>query len=67
MILLRHRMAAAIAALTLALAPAAALADNSAIAINTKDNSSVSKIAFQIERVVKDVVTTTNAAVAVSS
>jgi len=67
MILLRHRIAAAIAALALALAPAAELADNSASAINTKDNSSVIKIAFKIERVVKDVVTTTNAAVAVSS
>jgi len=67
MIGMRRRLAAAFAAGMLALAPVGALADNSAIAINTKNNSSLIETAFKIERVVQDVVTTTNAAVAVSS
>ncbi|MFN2471431.1 MAG: hypothetical protein ABR583_10705 [Gaiellaceae bacterium] len=41
--------------------------DNAAIAINTKDGSSVFKLAFKIRKVAGDVVDETNAAVAYSS
>ena len=61
------RLVAISAGLLLAVSPVAALADNTAVVVNTKDNSSAIKIAFKIERVMKDSVTTSNAAVAVSS
>jgi len=59
----------AIAAFIVALAPAAPAAaqDTSAVAINTKDGSSLFRFAFQVKRVATDVVTTSNAAVAVAS
>src|SRR2546421_7615949 len=41
--------------------------DNTAIAINTKDGSSIFKLAFSIKRVAGDVVDSTNAAVAFAS
>src|SRR5437762_83625 len=47
--------------------PAAANADNAAIAINTKDGTTVFKVAFAIRHVMSDVVTETNAAVAYNS
>jgi putative peptide zinc metalloprotease protein len=48
--------------------PAAALADdNAAIAVNTKDGTTVFKVAFAIRHVMGDVVDQTNAAVAYSS
>jgi putative peptide zinc metalloprotease protein len=47
--------------------PAAARADNAAIAINTKDGAAVFKVAFKIRRAMGDVVDETNAAVAFSS
>jgi putative peptide zinc metalloprotease protein len=59
-------LAAAVATMV-ALAPAAAMADNAAVAINTKDGSTMIRIAFKIERVMQDSVTTSNAAVAISS
>ena len=58
---------AAALSLAVALMPAAALADNAAVAINTKDGSNIIRIAFKIERVMHDTVTTSNAAVAVAS
>ena len=58
---------AAALSVAVALMPAAALADNAAVAINTKDGSSMIRIAFKIERVMQDTVTTSNAAVAISS
>ena len=48
-------------------AVAYAQADNTAIAVNTKDGGSVFKIAFAIRHVMSDVVDTSNAAVAYSS
>jgi putative peptide zinc metalloprotease protein len=65
------RLTTILAALAVALglaigAPAAAQADNSAIAINTKDGSSVFKFAFAIRHVAGDVVDETNTAVAYS-
>lgn len=48
-------------------APASAHADNTAIAINTKDGSSVFKFAFAIKHVVGPIVDETNLAVAYSS
>jgi putative peptide zinc metalloprotease protein len=67
-----RRLTTILAALTLALglavgAPAAAHADNTAIAVNTKDGSSVFKFAFAIKHVMGDVVDETNAAVAYAS
>jgi putative peptide zinc metalloprotease protein len=50
----------------LARADAARAADNAAIAINTKDGSSLFKFAFSIKKVAGDVVDQTNAAVAFS-
>jgi putative peptide zinc metalloprotease protein len=47
--------------------PAPAAADNAAIAVNTKDGTTVFKIAFAIRHVMSDVVTETNAAVAYNS
>jgi putative peptide zinc metalloprotease protein len=47
--------------------PAVAGADNAAIAINTKDGTTVFKVAFAIRHVMKDVVDETNAAVAYNS
>jgi putative peptide zinc metalloprotease protein len=61
-------MAALVLALGLTVgAPAAARADNSAIAVNTKDGSSVFRFAFAIRHVMGDVVDETNSAVAFSS
>jgi putative peptide zinc metalloprotease protein len=67
-----RRLTTILAALALALglavgAPAAAHADNTAIAINTKDGSSVFKFAFAIKHVMGSVVDETNAAVAYAS
>jgi putative peptide zinc metalloprotease protein len=62
-------VAAALALGALAL-PAAARAeggDNAAVAVNTKDGSSLFKLAFSIRHVMSDVVDQTNAAVAYSS
>jgi putative peptide zinc metalloprotease protein len=67
-----RRLSALLAALVLALglavgAPGAAHADNSAIAINTKDGSSVFRFAFAVRRVMGEVVDETNSAVAYAS
>lgn len=68
------RLTAFAAALVLALGalglPGAARAeggDNAAVAVNTKDGSSLFKLAFSIRRVASDVVDQTNAAVAYAS
>jgi putative peptide zinc metalloprotease protein len=47
--------------------PATAAADNAAIAVNTKDGTTVFKVAFAIRHVMSDVVDETNAAVAYNS
>jgi putative peptide zinc metalloprotease protein len=47
--------------------PHAALADNGAVAINTKDGSSVFRLAFAVKHIMGNVVDETNAAVAYSS
>lgn len=47
--------------------PTPALADNAAVAVNTKDGTTVFKVAFAIRHVMSDVVTETNAAVAYNS
>jgi putative peptide zinc metalloprotease protein len=47
--------------------PTFATADNAAIAVNTKDGTTVFKVAFAIRHVMSDVVTETNAAVAYNS
>jgi hypothetical protein len=47
--------------------PALAQGDTTAVALNTKDGSSLFKFAFQVRRTMRDVVDSTNAAVAVSS
>jgi putative peptide zinc metalloprotease protein len=47
--------------------PGPAPADNAAIAVNTKDGTTVFKVAFAIRHVMSDVVTETNAAVAYNS
>jgi hypothetical protein len=61
-------LAAALASVTFAAGvPAAAHADNSAIAINTTDGASVFKFAFAIRHIVGPVVDETNTAVAYSS
>jgi putative peptide zinc metalloprotease protein len=67
-----RRLTTILAALALALglavgAPASAHADNSAIAVNTKDGSSVFRFAFAIRRVMGDVVDETNSAVSFAS
>jgi len=67
-----RRLAAVLAAILLALglavgAPGAARADNAAIAVNTRDGSSVFRFAFAIRRVMGDVVDETNSAVAYAS
>jgi putative peptide zinc metalloprotease protein len=60
--------AALFAAVAFSALPSAAQAgDNAAIAINTKDGSSVFKLAFAIRRVAGDVVDETNGAVAYAS
>lgn len=66
------RLTTILASLALALglavgAPASAQADNAAIAINTKDGSSVFKFAFAVRHVMSDVVDETNAAVSYAS
>jgi putative peptide zinc metalloprotease protein len=60
-------VAALLAAGFSAARPAFAHADNAAIAINTKDGSTVFKVAFAIRHVMGDVVDETNAAVAYNS
>jgi putative peptide zinc metalloprotease protein len=67
-----RRVTPIVAAVFLALAlavgvPAAAQADNSAVAVNTKDGSSVFRFAFAVRHVMSDVVDETNSAVAFSS
>ena len=67
-----RRLTLALLALVIAAAPAAARpnlahADNAAVAINTKDGSSIFKFAFAIKRVAGDVVDQTNGAVAYAS
>ena len=47
--------------------PAMAPADNAAVSVNTKDGTTVFKVAFAIRHVMSDVVTETNAAVAYNS
>jgi putative peptide zinc metalloprotease protein len=47
--------------------PTLATADNAAIAVNTKDGTTVFKVAFAIRHVMSDIVTETNAAVAYNS
>jgi putative peptide zinc metalloprotease protein len=67
---LRRLAVAAILAVALlaAAAPASALAqDNSAVAVNTKDGSSLFKLAFSIKQVGGEVVDQSNAAVAYSN
>jgi putative peptide zinc metalloprotease protein len=70
---IRRTLHAAVGALALALAlaaapaPALAQGDTSAVAVNTKDGSSLFKFAFQVRRTMQDVVDQTNAAVAYSS
>jgi putative peptide zinc metalloprotease protein len=66
--LLTILIAALIAAGLAAASPAPAYADdNAAIAVNTKDGTTVFKVAFAIRHVMGDVVDQTNAAVAYSS
>jgi putative peptide zinc metalloprotease protein len=63
-------LAAVLLAIGIAAAPATADsggADNTAVAINTKDGSSLFRLAFSIRHVMGDVVDTSNAAVAFSS
>ena len=68
-----RRISVALAALVAAAGLAAvhpdlaAAQDNAAVAVNTKDSSSVFRLAFSINRVARDVVDSTNAAVAVAS
>ncbi|MFL5820278.1 MAG: hypothetical protein ACJ76S_06295 [Solirubrobacteraceae bacterium] len=69
----RRQVAAALAACVLAapacgaLAEPAAAQDTSAVAVNTRDGSSVFRLAFSIRRVMGDVVDQRNAAVAYAS
>jgi putative peptide zinc metalloprotease protein len=65
----RRRLCALLLSLAAACAPAApALAqDNAAVAVNTKDGSSVFKLAFSIKKTLQPVVESQNAAVAYSS
>ena len=59
-------LAAVVAATSLVVAPAEAQ-DTAAVAINTKDDSSVFRMAFSVRRVMNEVVDTSNAAVAFAS
>lgn len=66
----RRSLYTAMAALALMLpaaAPAAGQGDNTAVAINTRDGSSIFRLAFQVSRVMSDTVDQGNAAVAYSS
>jgi putative peptide zinc metalloprotease protein len=67
----RRLILAAVLAVALGLAsgaaPAHAQGDTVAVAINTKDGSSLWKFAFQVRRTMSDVVDQANAAVAISS
>jgi putative peptide zinc metalloprotease protein len=67
--MIRTRSLALAAALLISFAlPAAASAqDNAAVAINTKDGSSIFRLAFDVRRTMHDVVDSSNAAVAFSS
>jgi putative peptide zinc metalloprotease protein len=63
-----RRLLAIAAALVVLACPSAALAqDTSAVAVNTKDGSTIFRLAFQIKRTMKSTVDNSNAAVAVSS
>lgn len=67
-VLKRSLLAVVLAAAGLVAVPGAAHAqDTTAVAINTRDDSSVFRLAFDIRRVMNDVVDTSNAAVAFSS
>jgi len=69
-LLLAALAASGLALVASAVAPAVARAgggDNTAVAVNTRDNSSVYRFSFKILRVNKDVVDNGNAAVAVAS
>lgn len=66
----RRPFCAGLAALALVLPaapPAAGQADNTAVAINTRDGSSIFRLAFKISRVMSDTVDQGNAAVAYAS
>jgi putative peptide zinc metalloprotease protein len=65
--LLTLLLAALVAGGLSAARPALASADNAAISVNTKDGTTVFKVAFAIRHVMSDVVTETNAAVAYNS
>ena len=65
--LLTLLLAALVAGGLSAARPALASADNAAIAVDTKDGTTVFKVAFAIRHVMSDVVTETNAAVAYNS
>src|SRR4051794_19486896 len=69
---IRVLVASVVAVLFGLVGPASAYAsggagDNSAVAVNTKDGSSVFKFAFSVAKVVGDTVSNTNAAVAYAS
>ena len=64
---MRRRLAALVVALALAAAPSAHAADNTAVAVNTKDGSSLFTFSFNVARVMTDTVDTSNAAAAVAS
>src|SRR3712207_3599695 len=65
---IRLLLATALAAGALVAAPSTSQAqDTAAVAINTKDDSSIFRLAFSIRRVMNDVVDTSNAAVAYAS
>jgi putative peptide zinc metalloprotease protein len=63
----RLTLAAVCATLALVPATAAAQGDTSAVAINTKDGSSIFRLALNVRRAMQDVVDTSNAAVAYAS
>src|ERR687885_2764732 len=65
--LLTIALAALVAAGLSVGAPAASAGDNTAIAVNTKDGTTVFKVAFAIRHVMGDVVDDSNAAVAYNS
>jgi putative peptide zinc metalloprotease protein len=65
--LLTLLLAALVAGGLSAARPTLASADNAAIAVNTKDGTTVFKVALAIRHVMSDVVTETNAAVAYNS
>lgn len=62
-----RRLALLLATLVALAFPSIARADNSAVAINTKDGASIFKLAWKVKRIAGDTVAETNAAVAYSS